>query len=221
MNKVLLIISCILITTCLFAQDYFPAKVIMTNGIEKPGFIEDVTMTDKTVLFRLDKNGETEEIQSDEVKTVIYYNPDGKIMFEFDRIKAYENSFKKRKVATKCWLIVISRDYLTLYYGATIGTKIRYSDGTSQIFNLPDKLWFAYRQGEEAAMLISCTFSGNIIPNSIFKRQGQIYFSDYPELAKKIKDKIYTWKSIETVVNEYNEWYRNKVKKPFILISGN
>jgi hypothetical protein len=42
--------------------------------------------------------------------------------------------------------------------------------------------------------------------NQAFKAKAPLYFSDYPELAEKIKNKEYTWKNLEEVVDIYNEW---------------
>jgi hypothetical protein len=46
--------------------------------------------------------------------------------------------------------------------------------------------------------------------NQHFRAKAPLYFEDYPELAEKIKSKEYTWKDIETVVNEYNKWAGKK-----------
>lgn len=42
-----------------------------------------------------------------------------------------------------------------------------------------------------------------------FREQMATYFSDSRQLSQKITAKTYTSKDIETIVNEYNEWYKS------------
>jgi hypothetical protein len=42
--------------------------------------------------------------------------------------------------------------------------------------------------------------------------KAPLFFADYPELAEKIKNKTYTWKNLEEVVDIYNQWAEKKKK---------
>jgi hypothetical protein len=64
--------------------------------------------------------------------------------------------------------------------------------------------YYIIRDGEPAAKLIATVSSLN--NNQFFRTKAPLYFADYPELAKKIADKVYTWKNIKEVVDIYNEW---------------
>ncbi len=70
--------------------------------------------------------------------------------------------------------------------------------------------YYCIRQGEPAVTFISSVATFN--NNCIFSRYAPPYFNDYPELAEKIRNKVYTWKDLETVVNEYNKWVETNMK---------
>ena len=45
---------------------------------------------------------------------------------------------------------------------------------------------------------------------NVFVNSASEYFKDDDELVKKIQSGGYTWKDVEKMVTEYNEWKKNK-----------
>ena len=68
--------------------------------------------------------------------------------------------------------------------------------------------YYCIRSTEPAAKRISTVASFN--SNYVFKHNGPIYFSDYPELVNKINSKEYSYKDHLTVVREYINWFDEK-----------
>jgi hypothetical protein len=70
--------------------------------------------------------------------------------------------------------------------------------------------YFVIREGEPAGKMIANIAGAN--NNQTFRAKAPLYFSDYPELAEKIKSKEYRWKDLIPVVREYNKWAESKNK---------
>lgn len=190
----------LILTTVVFAsaEKYSKGKVIYNDGKSKTGYIE--SSWGNTIKFKASETAEPEKIKTDDLKTVVYFNDDG-TTDELDRVKRY-GLFNK--LTDDEWLHVAERGAATIYVlGVTMGkvggSKANFTD------------YYAIREGEAGAKIICSVSSGN--PNSVFRNRASVYFADYPELAEKIKSKVYTYKEVMLAVREYNKWAAANSKK--------
>jgi hypothetical protein len=180
------------------AEKFSKGKVIYNDGKSKTGFIE--SSWNKTIQFKTSETATAEKINVDDLKTVVYFNDDG-TTDELDRVKRY-GLFNK--LTDYEWLHVAERGAVTIY---VIGTTMGKISGPKASFTD----YYAIREGELGAKMICSVSSGN--PNSVFRNRAPVYFADYPELAEKIKSKLYTYKTIMLAVREYNNWAAQKINK--------
>jgi hypothetical protein len=182
------------------AATFIPAELRFTDGKSLKGFATFPDKpNDKSILFKTKENAEPASYSSEVLKTLIYTFEDGKV--EFDRIMIYPSLLNSKKSAGPYWLEVIERGHATLYYALREGSTMVRS-GVSSMEGA-DKFWYCMRPNEEAAKVISWVI-GRVNANETFRREGQKYFKDSPELAKKIKDKVYKYDQIVEAVREYN-----------------
>jgi len=66
--------------------------------------------------------------------------------------------------------------------------------------------WLCFRQGETAATKMSSTDVKN--KKNFFELSATSYFKDDVELVK-IQTGQYTWRDVDKIVSEYNEWKKN------------
>jgi len=204
-SKLLILIIFALISTTTNAADYIPVKLIDTNGKEQTGYAKRIGANPvKHVLFKATKNAKKQRIPSDNLKKIIYSYPDAKV--EYDRLRMYNRPLSKKPSKKMYWVKVIKRDYLTIYY---VREKAQNHNMNPHLTTRTEGgYWVFYREGEDAATIVSL---GKVLNgNSVFRFSAQRYFKDYPELAAKIKKKEYKWKDIDEVAELYNKWYAKK-----------
>ena len=188
------------------AEKYDNGKLIFMDGKSRTGFVE-TSMGDNFINFKSSKNAEPEKIASDKIKTIIYLEDDGKtIEVEYDRVKVYLG-WKQERISDFGWYQVAERGIATLYVK---GTVMQGSIGNPNA-KAGFQDYFIIRDGEPAAKMIANIAGAN--NNQTFRAKAPLYFADYPELAEKIKSKVYTWKDLVTSVKEYNKWAGSKKKK--------
>jgi hypothetical protein len=201
----------LILSICIFhadAAEFIRAELKMADGKLMKGFATFPDKpNDKAILFKNKENGEAVSYPSEVLKTLVYFFDDGKV--EFDRIMIYPSLLSGKKMAGPYWIEVIERGYVTLYYALREGSTVVRS-GVSSMTSA-DKFWYCMRPDEPAAKVISWVI-GTVNANETFKREGQKYFKDYPELAAKIKDKTYRYDSIVEAVREYNKWKQQNGK---------
>jgi len=178
-------------------KTYTKGQIIYNDGKSRTGFVEDPWRN--KIAFKTTEEGEPETINPDDLKTIVYYLNDGKTV-ELDRVRHY-GVFNK--LSDYEWWNVAERGKVTIYIiGVTMGAN------TNQRANFTD--YYAIREGEPGAKMICSVSGGN--PNSVFKNRAPEYFADYPELAEKIKSKVFTYKNVMQAVREYNQWAAGKKK---------
>jgi hypothetical protein len=182
-----------------FSQGAFIATLYFIDGTERSGFANLITSDCKHVVFRETQSGKSEKIPSSGLRTITYSNEKEK--HEYDRIYVYAGISQKR-VKGPYWLKVVKRGFASLYTVDVHMAGGQYSHGAK----FTD--FYIMREGERAAKLISTVAAMN--SNSVFRSNAPKYFSDYPELAEKIRDREYKYNDLEIVVDLYNEWIRNK-----------
>jgi hypothetical protein len=198
-----------LTTHFLYAAQFIPAELKFTDGKSLKGLATFPDKPDdKSVAFKSNDKAEAVTYSSESLKTLIYHFDDG--IVEFDRIMIFPSLTNGKKMAGPYWLEVVERGYTTLYFALRAGsTVVRSGIASTQS---ADKFWYCIRPDEPAAKVISWVI-GKVNANATFKREGQKYFQDYPELAQKIEDKTYQYDQIVDVVKEYNKWVVQKGKK--------
>jgi hypothetical protein len=199
------LLNCFIFSIVIFsaqAAKFIPAELRFADGKVMKGFATFPDKpNDKSISFKSKENAEPVSYDSELLKTLVYFFDDGTA--EFDRIKIYPSLLNGKKIAGPYWLEVIERGYTTLYFALREGSTMVRS-GVSSTTGA-DKFWYCKRPNEEGAKVISWVI-GSVNANETFRREGQKYFKDYPELSKKIKDKIFKYDQIVDAVKEYNTW---------------
>jgi len=180
------------------AEKYGYGKLTFTDGTSRVGLVETALDNDY-VRFKSAEGAEPEKIPSEKLKGIAYLKDDKKTpLVEYDYIKVYLGWGQKR-ISDYAWFQVVERGIATLYVRSTTMRGSIYNTTTAGFLD-----YFVIRDGEPAAKMIANVSSFN--NNQTFRAKAPLYFSDYPELAEKIKSKEYTWKDLIPVVREYNKW---------------
>jgi hypothetical protein len=186
------------------AEKYGYGKLVFIDGTSRIGLVE-TTLSNDFVHFKSSKDSEPEKIASEKIKAIAYLKDDKKTTeVEYDYIKVYLGWGQKR-ISDYGWYQVVEKGIVTLYVRSTTMRGSIYNTTTAGFLD-----YFVIRDGEPAAKMIANVSSFN--NNQTFRAKAPPYFSDYPELAAKIKSKEYTWKDLIPVVREYNKWEESNKK---------
>lgn len=183
------------------AKNYSKAKIILLNGTIMEGlatFPEGPASI--PILFKTDKKSEAQQINSDSIKTIIYSTDAGRVN-EFDRMVGYVNGPSQKP--QKQWLYVVFRGAVTLYIYEVADNSNPYR------YNAHQTSWLCIREGETIATKMTSTDLKN--KKNFFVDAASAYFKDDEELVKEIQSGDYTWKDVEKMVTEYNDWKKNKL----------
>lgn len=194
-----------MVVTSFAAKDYYSAKVYFNSGSVKSGlatFVENGP--NDFILFKEREASEAEKIASDHIVKIIYTFD--KKDYEYAYLKVYKG-WKQVEITGPIWLEIVKKGKATLYVTSTVlsspdkmsSTGVMSSGGSATFHD-----YYILRKGEPAAKLIATISTLN--NNQTFRAKAPLYFSDYPDLANKIKDKTYTWSNLEEVVDIYNKW---------------
>jgi hypothetical protein len=178
---------------------YDDAKIIFSDGKTRTGLAE-TSMGDTFLYFKSSKEAEPEKIDVTKLNTIVYLEDDKKkVEVEYDRIKVYLG-WKQERISDYAWFQVVERGIATLYVkSTTMQGSISNPNAKAGFLD-----YFVIRKSEPAAKMIANVSTLN--NNQTFKAKAPLYFEDYPELAEKIKTKVYTWKDLVPVIKEYNVW---------------
>ena len=186
------------------AEKYGYGKLVLIDGTSRIGLVETKLGND-FVLFKSSEDSAPEKIASEKIKAVAYLKDDKKTTeVEYDYIKVYLGWGQKR-ISDYGWYQVVERGIATLFVRSTTMRGSIYNNTTAGFLD-----YFVIREGEPAAKMIANVSGAN--NNQTFRAKAPLYFSDYPELAEKIKSKEYTWKDLIPVVREYNKWAASNKK---------
>jgi len=187
------------------AKEYYEASIYLKDGTIKNGLAKIVeTETDEYVSFKKNDKSEVERIEAIKVNNLVYTIEDKK--YEYVFLKVYRG-WKQEETRGPIWLEVVDKGVATLYVTTTVlYTRVGTPSQGSGTFHD----YYIIRKGEPAAKIIATIATAN--NNQTFRAKAPLYFSDYPELATKIRNKEYTWKNLEEVVDIYNKWAENKNK---------
>ena len=197
-KKLIQLIVILFITNC-YSQN-LKVEILLTNGEIKKGEVSNEINLKKDI--KLIENNDKTQIKLEDIKTLTVINEYGNTVYE--SVKCYY----RKKIEKKPKLLrVVLKGYLSLYYHefvVHIGGNYPGLGGGMQGIN--NSFVYGIREGEEAATMLSDVMQGQVNPNAHFRYHAPKYFSDYPELAKKIEDKEYKYSDIYQVALEYNNW---------------
>lgn len=194
------------------AKDYYSARVYFNGGTVKSGlatFVENGP--NDFIFFKEHEESEDEKIASNSIMKIIYTFD--KKDYEYVFLKVYKG-WKQVEIIGPVWLEIVKKGTATLYVTSTVLSSpgmrsssgaVVSSGGSATFYD-----YYIMRDGEPAAKIIATISTLN--NNQTFRAKAPLYFSDYPELAKKIENKEYTWKDLEEVVKIYNEWAEKNKK---------
>lgn len=179
--------------------------ITMKDGQIKLGKVKHPYDLNKKIKLLLD-SGEKETVDINLIDGVVIKNEYGGNN-SFKNVYYYNNTGTKIHKKPKLMLVVM-KGILTVYFdnGVSYTNMMSYGMIASTNYNN----YYALREGEDAAKLISGYVNGQANPNVLFKMFASRYFEDYPELSKKIKDKVYKYDDILKVCNEYINWKKSK-----------
>ncbi|GET21459.1 hypothetical protein [Prolixibacter denitrificans] len=200
MKKILTTIL-VFLTLTSFASNYIKVTLILTNNDSKTGLIK-YPFDGEHIYFKNAKGSNTEHFESSRVSKIII--PTKNDTTEYQHLKVYLG-WKQKRVSGQRWLKVIEKGIATLYVTQTTLTS---ANPAHQLSEATFHDYYCLRKGEPAAKLIATISTFN--NNQVFRAKASLYFQDYPELAAKIKKRKYTWKDLNKVVEEYNNWAQKK-----------
>ena len=190
---------------------YCKAVVYMKDGSVKTSKVAILLSESDKYLYCADKEeSKTYKIPSDSALKIVYFQDNEKVVF--DRLKVYKGWSLKNIGKEAVWLNRLDSGVVRLYSKLTIlsvpetihngitnlGSSVKFID------------YYVIRDNEPAAKVYATISTLN--NNQTFRAKAPSYFADYPELAEKIKTKVYTWKNLKEVVKIYNEWAKENKK---------
>jgi len=208
MSRTVFLLLFVLIASTGTAQRYVAAELVLNDGTVKTGFAQSVLETNKKIRFKTTEKGANESISHTDLKRAAYFFTKDTSVFE--RL-SYYTTIKSNKLLHNGWFELIQRGYVSIYLvRASLGGGTTMNASGSMQSSAPAKFkdYYAFKEGEPGGRQVSSVASLN--SNAVFKKFAPIYFSDYPELAEKIKMKKYTYEDLLEVTNVYNAWYAAK-----------
>lgn len=198
-KKLIQLIILLFITNC-YSQN-LNVEILLTNGETKKGEVKKNINFAKDVKL-IDEQKQKSTIKLEDIKTFIIITKYGNFMYESVK------SFYRKKIEKKPRLMkVLQKGYLSLYsYENVIHIGGDYPGLGGGMQGINNYYIYGIRDGEEAATMLSDVMQGQVNPNAYFRFHAPKYFSDHPEIAKKIEDKIYKYSDIYQVALEYNNW---------------
>lgn len=186
------------------------------------GIVDFPDFTSKKVKIKVGDN--SEKIASADIDSIQIFDADKKLSYTFiwTKTKSYKKKGTEFKVIKENWLCKTISGKTNLYLGGEEygikqvkveddNTKEKVKEAKMKVVS-KEVYHYLKRSNEDYPIIVS--MSSNALSagyNAFFREYGVYYFSDKPEIAKKIEDKEYKYDDIETVVNLYN---KRPEKKP-------
>ncbi|MDR0506140.1 MAG: hypothetical protein LBH32_04915 [Dysgonamonadaceae bacterium] len=177
------------------ANKFYPATLIKVDGEKIECLIKEIGIGDKKLKYKESLNSKPVSIHSNELTRAIIHYDEGDVVWDYVKYIGYRSFLRGKNKVSKDpqWMQLVVSGPCSLYTWSVTTRQ----NGFTNIDN-----WYACKkQDEDASNIIGTDQDGFFDP--FFKRLPD-YFSDYPELAEKIKAKKYTRKNIVEIVNEYN-----------------
>ena len=192
------------------SRNFVGARVIMKDGTVKNGFIKPMkTGLEKEIDFEENENTKREKISTEQIEEFYLKFDDGESKY----VKQRSYNYKKTKVnPTAFWVQeLLSGEAASLYVSYTPDSRIYTGDGMAH--GMPaDMTFYGMKKADEAMTMLGVHFIGafNVNSNNHFRNQATKFFSDSPNLLKRIEDKEFKLLEIVSLFEEYNKEKANK-----------
>jgi len=194
-----------------FAQKFHKGKLFFVDGKTVDALVEiPKDPSDKSINYKIKEADSKVAVESDLLKSIII-SVDDSTQYEFSREIAKKPVSKtKFRTMDPLWLTVLEKGTATLY-GSGEAFKVNRHGALVIRGNWrggvpPDTNFFLKRPGEENAMWVAFYSPATVGLDATFRYWTEQYFSDYPELAQRIKRKEFKVLEIGEVVRIYNAW---------------
>lgn len=210
MKTKLTLLFCLLTISFSYSQyNWTEGELVLKNGSTLKGKIKLPVLSKnllaingkEKVKYRTDRKSKTKKYDESQVEKVIFRKSDTEVAY-FEYIATSKNKKGLFKVisAGKATLYArsVSISHSTpMYMGAGPHTNtVNFWHYSFSDFNE----FYVIREREQiASPLITARLS------STFKKRAMAYFSDCPEVASKLEEKIYVKNDIKKVVDSYNQ----------------
>lgn len=187
------------------------------------GILHFPNLEDKKVKIKVGDNNEKH--LASEIDSIQIFDADKKLSYTFlwTKTKEYKKKGTEFKIVKEKWLCKTMNGKASLYLGGEEygikEVKVKDEETNEKIKEAKMQVvskqvnHYLKRSSEDYPILVSV--SSNALSagyNAFFKHFGVYYFSDSPEIAKKIEDKEYKYDDIEKVVNLYNAKRQKKAE---------
>ena len=191
MKQLITIILLVLFSGTIYAQ-YTQVEVTMKDGSKREGFAKIPSFTTNNISFKTEELDKAQSIKSKDIKILVFNTDNGIVEMEFLYCRTNETV---AIVVEWGWITVVSRGTVTTYTGELPNVAGARRSGN-------DTFLYCHREGEKYA---------EAVPGIGFSGKMAKYFSDYPELSEKIKEKEdgYKFNDIKEIIAEYNTWKEN------------
>lgn len=220
--KKIIFISILLLSIIVQAKEFYPAKLIMSDGNEKSGFasLPSNDIFQKSINFKESKNSKSNKIKNDDIFRVIYSIENGN-QYLFERsgmiyiMKSfYENYNKMCNSAKKSWILATSYSKNIMTYN--LAQKYAIDKNGNMISKSADRTgsWadiflLVKRPNESCASMIGhIAFGAKIVgQEKRFRKSASIYFKDKNELVERINNKEFKSNEIEKLAKAYDGYF--------------
>lgn len=192
-----------------YAQKFFRGEIKLINNRNLEGLVNPPTRPgDKTIKFKTAETAKPRTIKSDSIRMIKLFSEDG------NTGTLVNLEYRKNQNA---YLILVTEGYASLYFsGDLINVDKRgnivpvatYVSGRET----PSFEYYIQRKSEKYPTILAVVGSTMNLggQGSFFRKAATNYFKDWPELISRLKEKEFSQKDVEKVVNLYNEHMAGK-----------
>ena len=197
-------------------SDYFKAKIVLTNGQRIEGFAQlpSNKFFDNSIRFKREKDGSSRKIKDKEIDKALYVTESGnEYLLERRNIRNILRSFGKVRENTtkkKFWILLSSHHSQINYYYYAMSyiinkNEVMIAKTVDRSGTWADVILLLKRPGETApTMITSISYGAKIIgKEKKFRKYASIYFSEHPDLVKRIQDKEFEHDKMEALIEAY------------------
>ena len=175
----------------MYAANFFPAIIFTKEGEKIECLVKFPEIKDKKISYKLSQKSQVVKIPSESTERIVFINKTDDSYGEIVYTSYHYYDLLGTRLHKPHWLGVVVKGEVTL---------LMYIEGSA-------RHCICKRSKEDfptylGAYQVGASFS---IANPFYKKAEE-YFSDYPELAQKIKNKEYKDRDIKNIVTEYNVW---------------
>jgi len=190
MKRLFLLVLFCISTLGMYAQKFSPGIIHTKDGKQIECLVENsLNINERLISYKFGQKSKTERMASKSIKKITYIN-------------AEDNSYGE--------VVYTKFKGLPLHLGKSpqwCGVVIKGDDSKGEVTllrNLEHGV-LCKRPKEELPTFMGAGKNVPAVANQFYKKAAE-YFSDYPELAKRILDKEFKEGEIYDIVREYNVW---------------